>query len=239
MNRFLKIGAIVVIVIGAICFLIRFSYHKAITYYPEFYRQRIDIADEKLEQNAKDFVFSSGRMLNDIRRKKEWSATYTEDQINGWLERRIQQDLPGLIPIGSYYPRVHLEQDRINFAMEFCPEDFESIFWAQVRFTVPEPGVYHLIIEQVKLGVIPISRGIIKNELKKYFDSANIPCEIQTTDKGEIELVMDWRDIDSVNDWKTDPLIYHSRKVTLTDVKILPGELKLAGTAKKIVVEED
>lgn len=239
MNRFLKIGAIVVIVIGAICFLIRFSYHKAITYYPEFYRQRIDIADDKLEQDAKDFVFSSGRMLNDIRRKKEWSATYSEDQINGWLERRIQQDLPGLIPIGSYYPRVHLEQDRINFAMEFCPEDFESIFWAQVRFNVSEPGVYHLIIEQVKLGVIPISRGIIKNELKKYFDSANIPCEIQATDKGEIELVMDWRDIDSVNDWKTDPLIYRSRKVTLTDVKILPGELKLAGTAKKVVVEED
>ena len=239
MNRFLKIGAIVVIVIGAICFLIRYSYHKAITYYPQFYRERIDIADEKLEQNAKDFVFSSGRMLNDIRRKKEWSATYTEDQINGWLERRIQQDLPGLIPIGSYYPRVHLEQDRINFAMEFCPEDFESIFWAQVRFTVSEPGVYHLVIEQVKLGVIPISRGIIKNELKNYFEKANIPCEIQATEKGEIELVMDWRDIDSVNDWKTDPLIYRSRKVTLTDVKILPGELKLAGTAKKAVVEED
>lgn len=239
MNRFLKIGAIVVIIIGVICVIIRFSYHKAITYYPEFYRERIDIPEEKLEQNAKDFVFSSGRMLNDIRRKKEWSATYTEDQINGWLERRIQQDLPGLIPIGSYYPRVHLEQDRIYFAMEYCPDEFESIFWVQVRFTVSEPGVYHLVIEQVQLGIIPISRGMVKSELKKYFENANIPCEIQTTDKGEIELIMDWRDIDSVNDWQTDPLIYRSRKVTLTDVKILPGEIQVSGTAKKIVVEDD
>ena len=239
MNKFLKIGAIIVIVIGLICILIRYCYHKAITYYPEFYRQRIDIAEDKLEQDAKDFVFSSGKMLNDIRRKKEWSATYTEDQINGWLERRIQRDLPGLIPIGAYYPRVKLEQGRINFAMEFCPDDFESIFWVQVQFTVDPPGVYHLVIEQVKLGVIPISRAMIKNELKLYFQRANIPCEIQTTENGNLELVMDWRQIDSVNDWQTDPLIYHSRKVTLTDVQILPGELRLSGTAQKIVVEED
>ena len=85
MNRFLKIGAIVVIAIGAICFLIRFSYHKAITYYPEFYRERIDIADEKLEQDAKDFVFSSGRMLNDIRRKRNGAQRIPRTRLTaGW-----------------------------------------------------------------------------------------------------------------------------------------------------------
>lgn len=239
MNRFLKFGAIGVIGLCILCGSCRYIYHKSITYYPEFYQQRLKLEDAQLESAAKDFVFNSANMLNAIKRKNKWSASFTEEQINGWLEKRISRDLPGAIPIGGYYPRVELEQDRISFAMEYCPEDFESIVWAQLRVSISPPGCYHVIIEKAKLGVIPISNAMIRNDLERNLKKVNIPYEIKQTDKGEIELVFDWREIDSENDWQTDPLIYRNRKVTIEQLDVLPGEIRISGTSKNLVRDEE
>ncbi len=239
MKNLLKFGALTIIVISILCGSCRYVYHKSITYYPQFYTQLLEIKDEKLEQDAKDFVFASANLGNSILRKKDWSVSFTEDQINGWLERRVGRDLPGLIPIGAYYPRIHLEQDRIYFAMEFCPEDFESVVWTQIRPYISPSGSLNVVVEKARMGILPVSNAMIKNEIETRFKKVNVPFTLSENKDNQLEFIFDWRNIDSQNDWQTDPLIYRNRKITIDQVEILPGELKVSGSAKDIVREED
>lgn len=215
-----------------------YVYYKSLTHYPQFYSALLKIEDKQLDEGNKSTLIEAANLINQVKKGQPWTLELTQDQLNGWLEKGCYGQFPGLLPDGTYYPRVQLEDDRIYYAQEYCPDNFESVVWAQVCVQMPEPGVVCVILEKARMGLLPISSSLVKSDLQKRIKKWNLPLELSTNNQGQLQLTVRLKEIDSNNDWKVDPTVYKGRKLSLETLDIRQGRIRISGTSEKLPLNQ-
>lgn len=211
-----------------------YFYFKALTHYPTFYTSLLKMDEKSLEEGNKSAVIEAANMINQVKKGQRWELELTQDQINGWLEKGCCSQFPGLMPDGTYYPRVQLEEDRIYYAQEYCPGNFESVVWAQILVQIPQSGDVCITLEKARMGLLPVSGSLLKTDLAAKIKKWNLPFELSENSQGQLQLVAHLEQLDPKNDWKVDPTVYKGRKLSLDTLEIRHGRIRLSGTAKKI-----
>jgi hypothetical protein len=132
-----------------------------VRYEPSRYSQAALPAGPERVEYSQQFYSEFTQLLSDIGGERKWQATFTEQQINGYLnEGFVQSGLSDrVLPEGISDPRVVLEQDRLRLAFRYGSGLWSTVISIDMALWVceNEPNVLALKLTGFHAGALPIS----------------------------------------------------------------------------------
>lgn len=157
MRKFLKRFAIGIGLAAVLLLAVAYLIYRSMQTGPAFYQEALQIdatagsaAGEQLEQQLVE-------LHNEVLREETWSATFTEEQINGWLAYGLPKKFAHVLPSTVSDPRVAIDTDGIKLGFRYRDERISGIVTlhldAYVAATDNEIGI---VIDHLNAGLVPL-----------------------------------------------------------------------------------
>jgi hypothetical protein len=197
-----------------------FFISRAAQHEPEFYRQAMTVQPQQQEEAGDALEQSVLELSNETRQPGHWEATFSDDQINGWLAVDLPAKFASILPAGVECPRVSIRDGLIHIAARFKDKLVESVvsFSLQVNLT-DEPNTVAVTIRKVRAGVLPVP-------VRQFLDRISNAAE-----RGDIQLRWSQDQGDPVA-FVTVPSQherYVHRQIFIETIEIRDGQIYLSG----------
>ena len=138
--------------------------YRASQYVPPFYAAAL-ASDPVIARQAGDELERAALDLrNDIVESGRWEATFTEQQINGWLAVDLEEKFPKLLPSSVHEPRVSIVENQVQVACRYETEQIKAVISLTASIALSEEeNTLAVRIHQARAGAIPIP-------LKQFLD---------------------------------------------------------------------
>jgi hypothetical protein len=183
-------------------------------------------AEAVLRRGAGRFLSKMAALANDVARPGEWSTVIDESELNAWLAIDQPENHPDLLPAGVQDVRVRLTDGKLRVGCRLGGP-LAAIAWTEVRLRLLEANRLAMIVEQCRMGLLPLPTGLASSQLANGFTRAGLGCEMLRID-GQTELVAQLPaaeirgDADAAMSWWLDGL------------RIADGELVLTGSSHQV-----
>ena len=184
MRRLLRILVVGAVVFAAVSGLTSYGVYRASQQVPEFYQhalqaepQEAELSGFRLEQQVREFA-------NDVRFRRRWEASFSAEEVNGWLASDLSRKYPLLVPKGVDQPRVAIDPEHLQLACKYSNKRIRSIISidADIQLT-GQPNVVAVRLKSVSAGILPVPLKHIRKGVSKAATRSNL--DLQWSDQGE------------------------------------------------------
>jgi len=159
------------VVIGVLLMVAQFASQQE----PEFYRQAMEIHPALQAEEGDCLEREVLEFKNSTHREGMWEATFTAQQINGWLATDLEEKFPGVVPPQFQNPRIAIAPDFICLACWYKDLPTNTILSLDVDVQLTEtPNVVAIRIHAARAGVIPVPLGQVLNTISYFAGRAEI-----------------------------------------------------------------
>lgn len=121
-----------------------------------FYREAMSVQPSVLREAGQELSSRATALINDVCRDQPWQATFTEDQINGWLAFDLPEKHGDLLPRNISDPRVAIEESRLSVGVRYDGGRIKTVLSVDVEPYVAEQNVLGLRILGATAGTLPV-----------------------------------------------------------------------------------
>lgn len=150
--------------------------YRSLQQVPEFYTQALAKPAAEPAKAAYKFEQEVLELRNDVRREGDWQATFTAEEINGWLSNDLPVKFPKALPSQISDPRVAISPEMIQVACKYVDSRFNSVIsiGAQPKMTA-EPNVIAIRVKQVRAGALPVPLANFLEQISQHTAKAGVP----------------------------------------------------------------
>ena len=204
--------------------------HRSTQTVPEFYRAALDIAPESYREAGEEFESRMLQLNTDVRNLDSWQASFSQDQVNGWLAFELPENFPGTIPPQVSEPRVAFFENNVQLAFHFVSSKFSGIITISGDvFCTENRNQIGIQIQSVRSGVIPLPMDVWAESIEKSCRKAGIKLMWSQKDGDTVAIV----------DLPDRFLDIKNRQIILESVEIAEGELLLSGQSRSTTSPAD
>lgn len=188
---------------------------------PDYYQARVNKPFEQQRAASRQMLEKTAELNNVMQDPGDWSVSYTEDEMNGWLAVDFQQNHAQRLPKEVSDPRVVLESDQATLACRVDSDDFEGVFSVDLDVFVAQPNMLAFRLRDVRAGSLSLPRSQFLERIESDVDKVGYPVE--------------WREMegDTVLLVRVDPRIDKRKRVEISSVELLDGQLRISGTSSR------
>lgn len=223
MRKLFKIVAYSLVAVIVVLLLLAAGAYWATQQEPEFYEQAMQMEPAAQEQAGDELERKVLDLRNSLRHQQRWEATFTENQLNGWLATFLPKKFPKTLPATVEDPRVAIEPDEVMVAFRYQGGNFSSVVWLGVEIHLTEePNVVAIRILKARAGSLPIPLSQFLDQITDAARKANVTLRWSQIDGDPVALVeLDVRQ--KGND---------KRRLHIDTVEVRDGEVHLSGEVK-------
>ncbi len=141
--------------------------YRATQVVPDFY-QSVMVHDVDCQARAGAELESRGAtLLGDVQRTGTWEATFTAEQLNGWLATQLKRKFPDLLSNAVHQPRLALRNGRIDLGFRLHRKSFTSVVSVQLGIGMAEPNVIACRVHGVRAGTLPLPLKSVLDEISR------------------------------------------------------------------------
>lgn len=200
----------------------------ATTYVPADYRLALDVKPEALAEAGKKFEQQVNSLYDEAQDLGVWEATFTDDQVNGWLANELPARMPQIIPRGVSDPRVLLREDEATLLCRY-----EKIFNQQSIQTVvslavdveltDETNVIAVRLRHARAGLFSLPMEEVKQRITQLAANSRLALRWEEDDGDPVAIIV-------------IPQQYEQLKARLTidTIELRDGELHVAGRSEPL-----
>jgi hypothetical protein len=144
-------------------------------YEPAFYRAAIVVDDDEQREASDEMLSQAAALASAAQKQDQWSASFTDDQINGWLAVDLPENYPALLPAEISQPRIHLGLGRATIACRYNEGNTATVVSIELEAYMADPSTLALRICDMRAGAIPLPLGTILEGLSQVATSAEWP----------------------------------------------------------------
>ncbi len=191
---------------------------------PDFYQKALavdsvaaEIAGDQLETRVLD-------LHNDVLQPGRWEASFTEEQINGWLATVLVEKFPKALPASINNPRISLQDDRIELAFSYHDEKISGVVSAAVTvFLTDNENELAVQVLSLRAGIVPLPLSRITDKISQSGIRVGMPVRWSTRDGEPVALITLPQSLKKGDDqvWR------------LIAIKILEDSLRLNGETQE------
>lgn len=159
---------------------------------PDFYNAALRETPEPAvrQQEARQFVRQTMRLVDDIRHEPEWSEEFRQQQINSWLaEELTDPKYADLVPPGVSDPRVALDGGLIRLGFRVRHNGWEGVVSLRIRPWVPAENQLALEIQSVKVGLVPYPLDEVLGQVVRAVEDEGWRVEWQQASGNDVLIV--------------------------------------------------
>ena len=216
MKRKLAITAVallLVLVVTALCV------YQATQSVPEFYE--LALAADPVEQKyASNEMFNrSTRLIQDVKKQKRWQASFTAEQINGFLAVDLQKKFPRMLPGEIRDPRVAIREDGLSLGCRYDNGSIETVLSVNMQVYLSAPDVVAVRIESARAGSLPLPLSKVLDSISAAARAAKWNVVWKQEDGDPVALLT----VPPPRDASDQP-------ITLESIELGEGEVYVAGS---------
>lgn len=156
---------------------------------PEFYQQAIE-ADPAEQRVASNEMFNStAALVRDSRTEGRWEATFTVEQINGWLAVDLVENYPHLLSSNVKEPRVDIQEDKATLAFRYTDDSISSVLSFTFNVELLEENLVALRIHKARAGRIPMPLKDVLQEISNAAKELNLKLIWDDEDGDPVALI--------------------------------------------------
>ena len=193
---------------------------------PAFYQSALaeNIPSETRREQAKAFVQTTLRLVDDIRFDNQWSDEFSEDAVNAWLAEELPTQYRDWLPPDVAQPRVKFEDGVLLLAFQARRGVWQGVVSSRIRPWVCRgvSGANQLALEiqSARIGLIPVPVDEIVGDLIKNLNSSGWRLQWKNSGRQDVLVV----DLESTEDSTGG-----SERPVLESVSLLPKLLRISG----------
>ncbi len=191
MKKIWRVAIVTILVLAIVGAAVFYGLFRATQHQPEFYVQALEIEPQVLEVAGDEMEKIVLDLRNEVRRDGEWEASFTDEQINGWLASDLPQSFPEALPPHVSEPRVSLIPDLVQVAFRYHSERFSSV--VSLGFSVQltgQPNEIALRIRRLRAGALPLPAvEQWKQELDRELAGAGVPLKWEKAEGDDVAVI--------------------------------------------------
>ena len=119
-----------------------------------------------------------GDLKNDIRSKTEWGATFTDAELNAFLQVHLGQEggFASVVPRGFHAPRLRILGDRIFLAARYGSGFWSTVLSMEMKLWLVKDHTNLVALELcgVRAGILPVGTQSILDRISEASRESNI-----------------------------------------------------------------
>jgi hypothetical protein len=228
MRKILRIGTISLILLVAVAGVGLLVAWWGASHVPEFYERALTAEPEQLAQAGDKLEENILELRNNSLADGQWRATFTDEQINGWLAVDLPEKFPRTLPPQVKDPRVAIEPDLAQVAARLETPRLTTVISlaVDVRLT-DEPNELAIRIHQARAGMLPVPLSEWLDRVTEAAEEGGIPLRWAEEQGDPVAIV-------------TVPLEDKNNRehvLRLTNIELHDGELVVAGVTQPAASE--
>lgn len=232
MVKWLRWAAVVLGGIAVVAGAAGYGVYRAATMLPEDYRAALEVDQEQLDEQRKELEGQLTALYSQAAqdatpaepRPRKWEAAVTDDQINGWLATRLQEELPEAAEQGLVDPRVMFADDGLTLAFRMNRGRVNAVVRFHVAPFVTEDGELGIELSDTRIGAVPLPTSRIVEVSRPLLAQAGLPLQWGQVG-GRPALLVDFEQLASDA----------RNRRTLSDIQYSEGNLYVAGQTERRV----
>ena len=152
----------------------------AATRTPEFYRQRLEV--DRAEESARRLVSDISALHASFIREGAWEAAFSEQDINAWLASDLPRNHGRLLPRAVSGPRLRFTPRRVHAAVRLGGSLASTVAVIVAEVQLREPNQLGIVVEDARLGSLPLPRGLVLGEIRRRFDQIGMVTAVRRLD---------------------------------------------------------
>lgn len=200
-----------------VCSLVGWGLWHAAGHVEPFYQAAIEVDTATLAQASEELEVQATNLYSTAQRPGEWSALFTDQQINGWLATKLEDDFADILPDEVKDIRVAVESNKILLGFRVKHKKLDAVISLTAKLFLTSPDTIALQLESASLGAIPVPLDRIVQELASNHVTSKLP--IQWTEQDSKPVAM----------FSIGPFQDGTRHIELHTIKLLEGEIYFAG----------
>jgi hypothetical protein len=166
-----------------------YALYRAAVQVPEFYAKAIK-SDPVAQKKANDELLQqAANLASDVRRRGQWQATFTAEQINGWLAVDLVKNYPEVLEADVKDPRVAIAPRQATVAAMFKAEGQEAVLSINLDVYLSDPNVVAVRILSARAGLLPIPLKRVLDAISEFASDAELPLTWAQNDGDPVALI--------------------------------------------------
>jgi hypothetical protein len=166
-----------------------YALYRAAVQVPEFYAQAIK-SDPILQRKANDEMLQqAANLANDVRKRGQWQATFTADQINGWLAVDLPNNYPEVLDADVQDPRVAIEPRRATIAALYKGSGREAVLSVNVDVYLSETNTIAVRLLSARIGTLPVPLAQVLEAVKNFATESQLEIRWAQADGDPVALI--------------------------------------------------
>lgn len=156
---------------------------------PEFYEQAILTPAPNQQQASDELLENAAALASQVQQPGRWQATFSQEQLNGWLAYDLPRNHGESLPAEFSDPRIDLQPGRILLACRYTPGEFSTVLSVQIEPYLTEPNVLAVRIHKARAGALPLPLDQILAAVSEACARMNVHVRWQQADGDPVALV--------------------------------------------------
>ena len=191
-------------------------------YEPAFYRQALAADAAAQEKGSEQMLRQALAFQNSLKREGAWQATFTAEQINGWLAFDLRRNHPQALPAEFHEPCVAIQPSCLQLACRYENGPTSSVLCLTVEPYVPEPNVLALRIVRARAGLLPLPLGDVLKSISQAAQNAECKLSWGQADGDPVALIA-----------FPSPGEKGEMAITIKTVRLSEGKIYISGSTRK------
>ncbi|MCA9241791.1 MAG: hypothetical protein KDA37_16390 [Planctomycetales bacterium] len=228
MSKWLRRSAVVLGALLLVNCLVGAGFYRAATSLPPEYQAALQVEPEQLEEDGQELESQLSALYSEAQRKADpeasqgWEAAVTDNQINGWLATRLNEEFPEAHKQGVIDPRVVFTEEGLTLAFRIERSALQAVVTFRVAPYLTEEGELGIDFAEARVGKVPLPVGRIVELSRAVFTDAGLPIRWSESDNTHTMLI-DFEKLAS------DPISLRS----LSAIEYGDGTLYIAGKTER------
>lgn len=156
---------------------------------PEFYTQAIQAPAPAQQQASDELLENAAALASQVQQPGRWQATFSQEQLNGWLAYDLPRNHGESLPPEFSEPRIELQPGRILLACRYAPGEFSTVLSLQIEPYLIEPNVLAVRIAQARAGALPLPLDQVLSAVSEACARMNVHVRWQQADGDPVAVV--------------------------------------------------
>jgi hypothetical protein len=222
MSRTLRILGVVASLLAIVIAVGLWETYRAVRHVQPFYRDAVQMEPIELEQAGRELETQATALYSNVEEAGQWSAVFTQEQLNGWLATELSTNYHDLLPANIRDPRIAILPEKIQVGFMSNQAGLDTVISIDTEVFLTKPGMLAIRLLSVRAGSLPLPPGQIAAEIQAASQSWSLP--VRWTQSGGVVVAL----IDLA-----DPLSSENEVVTIKGFELLPGEIFISGQTER------
>ena len=225
--RKLRIAALGVAIVAAIVATLLGAAYVAMRRPSPFYEQALQVDPEVMGLGNREMESRATALYSDASKPGLWQATFTADQINGWLATQLAAEDSRRLPDNVSAPRVALSGGRIALGFRTRQGGVATVVSVDAAVHLTEENEVAVRLTSVRAGALPLPVMQVASDIAAACRKLELPVRWTQADGQPVALV----DLSSAADAK-------GRRIHIDAVELENGSLLIAGHTEELMNDE-